>query len=235
MDEYWTTPSAEPTSVYHDVLIALDAERNINNGQPSLWAFSFSHLASAKDEHVLHLGCGTGYYTAILATLIGAGGRITAIELDPVLCARAREALAPWPNVTVQQSDGSDALSEPADIIVASAGATHPRLTWLSALKRGGRLLFPMTGTRGWGGMLLVNKFGSGHFSARFLCRVAFIGFSGMRDPEFARRIDNLFMQERGAGVKSLRLDDHPLDESCWFHNADWCLSSNDAAQELAS
>src|SRR5277367_352222 len=60
--EYWTTDDADPRAVYHDVLIALDEERGINNGQPSLWAFLFDRLGIAAGEHVLHLGCGTGYY-----------------------------------------------------------------------------------------------------------------------------------------------------------------------------
>jgi protein-L-isoaspartate(D-aspartate) O-methyltransferase len=36
--DYWTTVNANPRHVYHDVLIALDETRGINNGQPSLWA-----------------------------------------------------------------------------------------------------------------------------------------------------------------------------------------------------
>jgi hypothetical protein len=55
--EYWTTDDADPRAVYHDVLIALDEERGINNGQPSLWAFLFDRLGIAAGEHVLHLGC----------------------------------------------------------------------------------------------------------------------------------------------------------------------------------
>jgi protein-L-isoaspartate(D-aspartate) O-methyltransferase len=37
--EYWTTDDDDPSQVYHDVLIALDESRGINNGQPSLWAY----------------------------------------------------------------------------------------------------------------------------------------------------------------------------------------------------
>jgi protein-L-isoaspartate(D-aspartate) O-methyltransferase len=36
--EYWTTEDADPRHVYHDVLIAIDEERRLINGQPSLWA-----------------------------------------------------------------------------------------------------------------------------------------------------------------------------------------------------
>jgi protein-L-isoaspartate(D-aspartate) O-methyltransferase len=42
--EYWTTADADPRAGYHDVLIALDEARGINNGQPSLWALLLDHL-----------------------------------------------------------------------------------------------------------------------------------------------------------------------------------------------
>ena len=47
--EYWTTADADPRSVYHDVLIALDETRQINNGQPSLWAYLFDQLDIARE------------------------------------------------------------------------------------------------------------------------------------------------------------------------------------------
>src|ERR1700679_4079144 len=52
--EYWATEEADPRAVYHDVLIALDEPRGINNGQPSLWAFLLDHLDIASGELVLH-------------------------------------------------------------------------------------------------------------------------------------------------------------------------------------
>ena len=65
--DYWTTSDADPRNVYHDTLIALDAERGINNGQPSLWIALFDEMGITAGEHVIHLGCGTGYYSAIAA------------------------------------------------------------------------------------------------------------------------------------------------------------------------
>ena len=147
MAEYWTTEDADPRAVYHDVLIALDEARGINNGQPSLWAFLLDQLDIAAGEQVLHLGCGTGYYTAIVAELVGPTGKITAIEIDPGLAEKARAALLPWPQIAVGNADGASLSFEPADLILASAGATHPLSSWLDALKPGGRLLFPMTAT----------------------------------------------------------------------------------------
>ena len=74
--EYWTTADADPRAVYHDVLIALDEELGINNGQPSLWAFLLDQLSILAGDRILHLGCGTGYYTAIMAELVGPQERL---------------------------------------------------------------------------------------------------------------------------------------------------------------
>ena len=77
------------------MLIALDEARGINNGQPSLWALLFDELDIGANDAVLHLGCGTGYYTAIAAQLTGPASKITAVEIDSDLTERARVALKP--------------------------------------------------------------------------------------------------------------------------------------------
>jgi protein-L-isoaspartate(D-aspartate) O-methyltransferase len=71
----------------------------INNGQPSLWAYLLDRLDLMPGEQVLHLGCGTGYYTAIIAELVGLAGRVTAVEIDTTLAEKAEEALVNWPQV----------------------------------------------------------------------------------------------------------------------------------------
>jgi protein-L-isoaspartate(D-aspartate) O-methyltransferase len=224
--EYWTTDDDDPSHVYHDVLIALDEPRGINNGQPSLWAYLFDHLDLMPGERVLHLGCGTGYYTAIIAELVGSAGRITAIEIDEMLAPKAEIALADWPQVKVIRADGGGTSFEPVNAIVASAGATHPLSSWLDALRPGGRLLFPMTTLQyGPGAMLLVTRRPEHGFAARFLCRAEFIDFRGARDPAISRRLAAALRRDQGTAVKSLLRDSHREDETCWLHGEGWCLS----------
>ena len=227
--EYWVSEDADPCHVYHDVLIALDEARGINNGQPSLWAYLFNQIGIIAGEHVLHLGCGTGYYTAIAAELVGSTGKVTAIEIDATLAEKARTALLPWPQVTVNHADGARTSFDPVDLIVASAGATHPLLSWFDALKPGGRLLFPMTtDRRGPGAMLLVTHRADDEFAARFLCRAGFIDFEGARNRTASRRLEAALDRDRGAAVKSLRRDAHKKNETCWLHGQGWCLSRLD-------
>jgi protein-L-isoaspartate(D-aspartate) O-methyltransferase len=73
--------------------------------------------AIQEGEHVVHVGAGTGYYTAIMAHLAGTTGRVTAIEYEARLAAWARDNLSSIGNVTVVEGDGAAVDFEPADVI----------------------------------------------------------------------------------------------------------------------
>jgi protein-L-isoaspartate(D-aspartate) O-methyltransferase len=223
--EHWTTEEADPRHVYHDTLIALDESKHINNGQPSLWAYYLDRLGMRAGDHALHLGCGTGYYTAIVAEVVGPEGKVVAVEIEPELAERARRALAPWPQITVLCQDGSRGPFDTADVIVASAGATHPMPAWLEAVKPGGRLLFPLTAMEGMGIMALLTRVSEQSFAARLQGGVSFIGFQGANDPETGGRLAELLRHDDTKDVRSLLVDAHAKDESCWLHGAGWCFS----------
>jgi protein-L-isoaspartate(D-aspartate) O-methyltransferase len=70
------------------------AERHLNNGQPSGHARWIESASIKPGEHVVHIGAGTGYYTAILACLVGPSGKVTGIEVDASLAARATVQMA---------------------------------------------------------------------------------------------------------------------------------------------
>ena len=126
MKDYWTPPDPSPAAVYHDVLIAYDEKRRLNNGQPSLWAFVFDKLNVARGERVLHLGCGMGYYTAVLAELVGPAGAVTAIEIDEPLAERASRSARAVGSGHGRHGDGAKASFAQSDVVVASAGANSP-------------------------------------------------------------------------------------------------------------
>jgi protein-L-isoaspartate(D-aspartate) O-methyltransferase len=219
------TESADPSDVYQDALIVLDQAKRLNNGQPSLWAFHLSLLDVQPADHVLHLGCGAGYYSAILAELVGRHGRVIAEEIDQSLADRARIALEPWPQVTVVHADGARGSFEPADAIVVSAGATHPLPAWLAALKLEGKLLFPLTPTRGPGAMAYVTRKDGDFFAATLCGSVFFVDFEGARDPAISDELARALKGDDGFGVRSLRRDAHEKTDSCWLHGNGWCFS----------
>jgi len=114
-------------------------------------------LAPTRGNVAIHIGCGTGYYTAILAHLVGPPGKVIAYEIEPELGLRAVENLKPWDNVEVRIASGVDRLPR-CDAIYVNAGATRPVASWLDALNEGGRLLFPLVGLKGAGVTLLTTK-----------------------------------------------------------------------------
>ena len=96
-------------------------------------------------EHVVHIGAGVGYYTAILAHMVGESGRVTAVEFDSGLAVRLAANFSGHPNVRSLQGDGAQIEFDPADVIYVNAGATRPSDIWLDRLNDGGRLILPLT------------------------------------------------------------------------------------------
>ncbi|UVK41116.1 protein-L-isoaspartate O-methyltransferase [Mesorhizobium sp. AR10] len=137
------TPSADPIHIYQDVLVALDADKGINNGEPLLHAMWIGKIAPKPGEAVTHVGAGTGYYTALLARLVSPGGTVAAFELEVDLAARAKRNLEAYGNVTVIHGDAVTAGLPPSDIIYVNAGVAAPPAGWLKALKPSGRMVFP--------------------------------------------------------------------------------------------
>ena len=80
--------------LYQDLVIALDPARGVNNGSPSLHAKLLEALGPKPGEHIVHVGAGAGYYSAILAELVGPTGRVTAVEFDAALAERAKTLLS---------------------------------------------------------------------------------------------------------------------------------------------
>ena len=76
---YVPTPTADPVYLYTDDIVGIVPERHINNGQPSLHAFLLSQAAPRAGDHIVHIGAGTGYYSAIMARLVTETGKVTAI------------------------------------------------------------------------------------------------------------------------------------------------------------
>jgi protein-L-isoaspartate(D-aspartate) O-methyltransferase len=230
---YQTFEENDPRALYHDLVVALDEEKEINNGQPSLWARIFDDVAPQPGEHVLHIGCGTGYYSAILAETVGVDGSVFGVDVNAALIERAQTALSAWRNVTTVCSDGAKLDAKSYDLIVVCAGLTHPLGAWLDGLTPKGRLVFPLTmgdasKRSGSGAMLLVSRTGAGAFAARFLGPVAFIHFEGGRDQAANEQLMQAFRtRPQGAGdVRSLRRDPHAAEQTCWLHADGYCLSS---------
>ena len=232
---YVETPSADPVYLYTDDLIALDPARDLNNGQPSLHAVLLSALDAKPGEKVVHIGVGGGYFTALLATMVGADGHVTAIEFDPEMARRATENLAGFENVTVRNDDGTKADFAPADGIYVNAGATRPPNIWIDRLKDGGRLVLPITTDEGFGridsehmarrgAVFLITRGGDG-YAARWISPVAIFPCAGGRDKASEARLARAFEKGGWEFVKRLRRGAETTPDRCWLWTDDWCLA----------
>lgn len=227
---YRTTPDANPARLYADVLVGLIPERGLNNGQPSGHAIWMAAADVRPGEHVVHVGAGVGYYSAILAHMAGDAGRMTAIEFVPELAQRAKRNLAHLPNVTVVEGDGTSVKLDPADVIYVNAGATRPMDVWLDALKEGGRLIVPLTTNAGFstaqsrmqGAYFRITRRGA-EFHARFVSPTAIIPGEGMRDAASEAALAAGFANGRVAEVTRLCREARPV-EDCWAQAAGWAL-----------
>jgi protein-L-isoaspartate(D-aspartate) O-methyltransferase len=227
--EFGRGASSDAHELYQDVLVGLDVERGINNGQPSLHAACLAACAPQPGETVLHVGAGTGYYTALLAQLVGAKGQVIGYEIEADLAARAAHNLAPWPQASVRAASGAMAPLPAADVIYVSAGASHPLAAWLDALRIGGRLIFPLTPDEGSGCMLLVTRCAANVYAAHALMRVAFIACIGARDDSAVTALRRALATRSIDSVRSLHRDDAP-DETAWAVGRGWWLSTRPVA-----
>lgn len=221
---YAETPDSDPRHVYRNSAIALDAKKGINNGEPYLHAMWIGAAAPQPGETIAQIGLGMGYYSAILSLLVQPSGRLTGFEIDSELAELARRNLKNFKNVSVITGDAASLELPPSDLIYVSAAVAAPPESWLTALRPGGRLIFPWRPTVEVALAMLVTRVAKG-FEARPLMSSWFIPCAGASSPKGCTLAPNPSTARR---IRSLYLSrDHAPDESAaaiyehvWFSSA---------------
>lgn len=238
---------SHPRQLYDDLLVGILPERLLNNGQPSWLAMWFDALNLKRNERVVHIGCGTGYYTAILANIVGPGGHVRAFEIDAELAPRAARNLAHLRQVEVIHGDGSTLDPGPADAIFVNAGANYPAPIWLDAIPIKGRLMFPLITTIkvrhqavvpwrarrypqfssfGLGGLMLLVRRETSHLSVRVVSSVGIFPCIGAIERHADKRAAVSLARTDYDSIASLRRDSHQQEDSCWLHGDGFCFST---------
>jgi protein-L-isoaspartate(D-aspartate) O-methyltransferase len=224
------TADADVAHVYHNYSVAIDPARQLFNGAPAFVCGLMEALALREGARVLHVGAGLGYYSAMLAHVVGPSGDVLAVEVDHALAQAAADALAGMHWVTVAAGDAGDIVSDGFDAIFVSTGVTHPPAAWLDALADGGRLLLPLTATIpamgpiGKGVVLLITRRSAGVFDARVMTFIAIYSAIGVRDDALNEQLGKAMMRTPFPRLRGLRRDAHEPSAACWLHGDDFCL-----------
>ncbi|WKX69098.1 protein-L-isoaspartate(D-aspartate) O-methyltransferase [Streptomyces sp. XD-27] len=143
------TPRAGFVPTGHVALAYRDEPVPIAHGQvttqPSLSARMIEGLGLSGTEHVLEVGTGLGFQTALLARL---AADVVSIERWPDLSEQARRNLdrAGIRHVELRVGDGSCGVPDraPYDAVVVSAAFPHVPPPLVEQLRTGGRLVQPI-------------------------------------------------------------------------------------------
>jgi protein-L-isoaspartate(D-aspartate) O-methyltransferase len=186
--KYVDTPGADPACLYQNVVVALDADKGINNGEPFLHAIWIGAVSPKAGDTVCHVGAGTGYYTAILSVLTVPGGAVHAFEIEQGLAEKARENLRPFEGVSVTTGDATKLPVPLSDLIYVNAGVVAPPVSWLQALRPQGRMIFPWRPSQAVAPAVIISRRPAG-FSVKPLMNSYFIPCVGASEADECKKI----------------------------------------------
>jgi len=139
-------------------------------------------LKPKQGEHIIDVGAGSGWQSALLAHIVGANGHVYAIEIVPSLFERARQILEQFielkKRVTFFCQSAAPGLPDIAskiggfDGIIAAAEVHDTPQAWMDQLKTGGRLVYPKAHA-----IVLETKQQDGMFHAQIYPGFVFVPF----------------------------------------------------------
>ncbi|MFF7971263.1 protein-L-isoaspartate(D-aspartate) O-methyltransferase [Streptomyces sp. NPDC007905] len=170
-------PAAQSAAAYRDVPVAIGQGQVTT--QPSLSALMIESLGLDGSEHVLEVGTGLGFQTALLARL---AADVVSIEMRPDIARQARARLARQGvrNVELRVGDGSGGVPDraPYDAVLVSAAFPEVPAPLVAQVRPGGRLVQPI-GPGGREQVVCFERTASGLERSRVLTAACFVRLRG--------------------------------------------------------
>jgi protein-L-isoaspartate(D-aspartate) O-methyltransferase len=146
-------PEVGASAAYRDEALVIkcgpDGLPVSSSSQPAMMAIMLEQLDLRRGHRVLEIGTGSGYNAAVMAEVVGPGGQVVSVDIDPELVARAEASLieAGYFDVSVRCADGGYGATgdAPFDRIIVTAGAWDIAPAWLDQLGPRGRLVLPLS------------------------------------------------------------------------------------------
>ena len=165
----WAAYSDRPVAIPHGLVTT----------QPSLVAATIAGLCLTGGEHVLEIGSGYGYQTALLARL---AADVVSIEIYPDIAGAARRNLIRRgiANVQVITGDGTEGYPEDAPYDAILISAAHPEVPppLIEQMREGGRLVQPI-GPGGNEEVILFERIPAGLRQVRVVATASFVRLRG--------------------------------------------------------
>ncbi len=166
---------------YHEVPLPLPGERSTISC-PHSYPLFYDPLGLDAGQRFLEVGLGSGYGTAVAREVVGAGGLVVAIEIDPVTYefAKTNLARAGYDDVMLINADGGLGYPplQPFDSISITAACKAVPAPLIDQLTPGGRLIAPViAGQRQI--LVLTEKTATGGVRTEEICDVLYVPLRG--------------------------------------------------------
>ena len=159
---------------YENIPLPIDCNQTIS--QPLVVAFMIHYLDLKKNDRVLEIGTGTGYQTAILASLCK---YVYTVEIFQELLSQAKinHNKLKLKNINYMLGNGANGWNKPVlfDAIIISASAEKISSKLLKSLKDKGNLIFPKKYSFENQALLLLKKVNAYKYTSQRLFDVKFV------------------------------------------------------------